>query len=208
VSREVAAEIVALDKGLLGDRLAALSADEIHLKDMVALIDFELDVLGKQAGYQESEQAMQQKEIENARSLYEQGLIPLPRLQELEREASRMSRDLLENQAFAARARQSQASARYELDAAETKWRIDVRRERAATMLEQKQLEAELEALSAAALEAGVSLGDRATLEPPAPTVVIYRTVAGRGETLEARMETEIAPGDVLEVSLGVAKNG
>ena len=208
VPEQDAAEIVALDKNLLSDRLETLSADETHLKDMLSLIDFELDVLGKQAGYQQGEQAMQQKEVDNAKSLYAQGLIPLPRLQELERESSRMSRDLLENEAFAARARQSEATARYDLDSAETKWRIDVRQDLAAAMLERKRLETELESLTTAALNAGIALGREGAGAQLDPTAVIYRSVSGRSETLEAGMETEVSPGDVVEVSYAAPANG
>jgi polysaccharide export outer membrane protein len=203
-----AADVIALDSKLLRDRLETRSADQVHLQDMLALSDLEIDVLAEQAKYQERERALQEEEVKNARQLYDQGLIPLPRLQELEREVSSMSRDLLENQAFAARARQTKATASYELGSAETKWRIEVRRELADAMLERTRLEAELEAMGAAVLGAGIAIGDQALLAPPVPRVVIHRSVGGRAETVEAGMETEIVPGDVLDVTIVEAPNG
>jgi polysaccharide export outer membrane protein len=203
-----AAAVVALDSGLLQDRLETWSANQTHLKDKLALADLELGVLAKQAEYQERERTLQEDEVENAQQLFDQGLIPLPRLQELEREASRMSRDLLENHAFAARARQTKATARYELASAETTWRIEVRRELADAMLDRTRLEAEIETLKTAGLAASLSLEDQALLAPPVPRVVIHRSVDGHSETIEAHLETEIVPGDVLDVTIAEVPNG
>ena len=86
------------------------SANQDHLREVVELVDLEIDVLTRQARFQEEEMSVQNDQLKTSRELVEKGLMPLSRLQEQEREASRLSRDLLDNQAFTARARQNKQS--------------------------------------------------------------------------------------------------
>jgi polysaccharide export outer membrane protein len=133
--------------------------------------------------------------------------MPLPRLQELQHEQSRATRDLLENRAYIARARQNRSSAEYELNSADITWRIDSRQQLREAMLDRVRLKAELDALSAEILNAGVSLSEAETASIRL-VVVIYRTAEGREETLKAQMDTEVLPGDVVDVSVSTGASG
>lgn len=194
--------ILSLDAGLLRSRIQEQSASQLHGTDLSRLIDFELEVLAKQASHQEKEQSLQQAEVENARTLLNKGYIPLPRVQELERENSRLSRDLLENQAFAARARQNKANLRYELESVEAKRRMDAQRELRDATLERAQLKTEATVLVGNLMAAGLSIGDDGNVNRPTESVVIYRPDKSGTETLQAAMETEIRPGDIVSVTL------
>jgi polysaccharide export outer membrane protein len=128
-------------------------------------------------------------------------------LQELQHEQSRATRDLLENRAYIARAKQNRSSVEYELNSADIKWRIDIRQQLREAMLDRVRLKAELDALSAQILDAGVSLSE-AESASIRTVVVIYRTAEGREETLKAQMDTEVLPGDVLDVSVSTGASG
>jgi polysaccharide export outer membrane protein len=194
--------LTSLDANLLHARNEERTENQGNLKDISNLLDFELSVLTKQAEHQEKERELQRDQVANARALYGKGYIPLPRLQELEREESRLSRDLLENQAFAARARQNKATIKYQFESAETKRQIDLQQELREAMLERARLEAEAEGVSNSLLIAGVSLKDNEAVTQPAPTVTIHRTVEGSVKVIQAAMDNEINPGDVLDVAL------
>lgn len=196
------APITALDGDLLRDELAAKSSDQAHLQDLVGLVDFELDVLSKQATLQEEERETQQSQVDTAKSLHEQGLVPLPRVQELERERSRLDRDLLENQAFAARARQNKASSEYDLATAETKWRIELREKLRAALLQRMKFKAESEVIAGSLVAAGISLTSDSRLQPAEPDLTIHRRTDGGDQEIHATMDTEILPADVLDVTL------
>lgn len=202
LSQEDVAPILALDTDLLHDQLAAHAADQAHYRDLVGLVDFEIDVLTKQATLQDAERQSQQSEVDTARKLHDQGLVPLPRVQELERERSRLQRDLLENQAFAARAQQSKATSEYDLETADAKWRSELREQLRTATLRRIQLKAEAEVVAGSLVSAGITLAGDGGLEAPVPEVVIHRTVDGKDQTLSADMDTEILPADVLEVSV------
>ncbi len=193
--------LASLDQNIFRDRLQTWTGSQAHLRDGMALLDLEIDVLGQQARLQEEERDLGQQQVEAARALVEKGLMPLPRLQELQHEESRTSRDLLENQAFAARARQNRASVEYELNSADIKWRIDIRQQLREAMLDRVRLKAELDALSAEILNAGAILSEseKGAIQT---VVVIYRSADGKEQTINAQMNTEVLPGDVLEVSL------
>lgn len=200
-------EIEADDAALYDDRASNYEADREHMRQTIALVDLEIDVLTKQADLQNQERALQQDQVNNARVLVEKGVIPLPRLQELEREASRISRDMLENQAYVARARQNKQTQQYTLDVADTTWRLNVRTELGQAQLQRNELRAQSEVLASALLAAGVALnGDDEA--PPEPKVVIHRTAGRAAETLDAGLDTEIRPGDVLEVSIAPVPAG
>lgn len=199
-------EIEAVDAGLYDDRHAGWEADQDHMRQAIALVDLEIDVLTKQADLQNQERALQQDQVDKARVLVDKGVMPLPRLQELEREASRLSRDLLDNQAYTARARQNKQTQKYTLDAADTNWRIDVRGALAQALLERSQLEAQTEVIASALLAAGVALGGEEDT-PPEPKIVIHRSGDQPGG-FEAGLDTPIRPGDVLEISIAPVAAG
>jgi polysaccharide biosynthesis/export protein len=196
--------LISLDNNLLHARNEERTENQGNLKDISNLLDFELSILTKQAEHQEKERELQRDQVANARNLYGKGYIPLPRLQELEREESRLSRDLLENQAFAARARQNKATIKYQFESAETKRQIDLQQELREAMLERARLEAEAEGASNSLLIAGVSLKDMGAPTQPVPTVTIHRTIDGSVTVIQAAMDSEIYPGDVLEVAVAL----
>lgn len=200
--------ILSIDSELFRDRMTALSANQDHLREVIALLDLEIDVLAQQASLQQEEMSVQNDQFRNARTLVEQGVLPLTRLQEQEREASRLSRDLLENQSFAARARQNKQSSLYEIEAAETRRRIELRDALREAALDLARLEAEKEVISAALVSAGVMLMDESLGAELQPRIVVNRTTDGAAEAIVADMDTPILPGDVLEVSLAVASQG
>ena len=193
--------IRALDEGLLDDRLSEWEGDRAHLRNVVALLDLEIGLLARRAENQEVEQAAQRAELEDARDLVERGMATLPRVKELERDVSRSARDLLENQAFAARARQAKATAEHDLATAEVSRRVEIREALQEARGERVRLEAEIETLSTSLLAAGLDLAEDPAA-PPAPEVTIYRAEGGEEEVVPARMTSEIRPGDVVEVSL------
>jgi polysaccharide export outer membrane protein len=207
VPAQEAQTLASLDQNILRDRLQTWTGSQAHLRDGMALLDLEIDVLGQQAGLQAQERDIGKQQVEAARALVEKGLMPLPRLQELQHEQSRAARDLLENQAYIARARQNRATVEYELNSADIKWRIDISQQLREAALDRVRLKAELDALSAEILNAGVSLSeaDKAAIQT---VVIIYRTAAGHEETIKAQMDTEVLPGDVLDVSLSTGAAG
>ena len=207
VPAEAADAIRALEEGLLEDRMTEWEGQQRHLRTVLDLLDLEIDLLARRAENQEAEQGSQRADLADARDLVDRGLAPLSRVKELEREASRVERDLLENQTFAARARQAKATAEHEIEAAEVSRRVELRGALEEARGERVRLEAQMEALSAGLLAAGLGIGE----DPSAalvPEVTIYRPLEGEEEIIPARMTTEILPGDVVDVALAEAPAG
>lgn len=200
VSTEDKQALVALDENILKDRLQTWTEDQGRLRDALALYDLEIDVLGQQAGLQEDERKLTGRQVDSVRALVEKGLVPLPRLQELEHVQSQASQDLLENQAFAARARQSRATVDYQIKTADINWRMEIRQQMREAMIDRARLKSELEALSSQILNAGDDLSE-ATDRQFQTVVEIYRSIDGQKTPIDAAMDTEILPGDILDVS-------
>ncbi|KAB0680356.1 polysaccharide biosynthesis/export family protein [Aureimonas leprariae] len=199
--------LASLDEKILHDRLATWSASQAQLRDGMALLDLEIDVLKQQADLQENERDLSKTEMEAARSLVQRGLAPLSRLQDLQREESRNARDMLESEAFAARARQNRSTIDYEFKSADIKWRSDISQQLRGAMLDRYRLKAELDAVTAQIMNQSADAAE-ARGAPSEPVVVIYRSVGGREETIKALMDTAVLPGDILDVSLAGGATG
>lgn len=202
------AAVQAVDAALLGDLFAQRQSDRAYADKATALTDVELDVLNQLAAHQADEQALQHAEVEAMRKLIERGLAPLTRLQELEREESRLARDYLENQTFAARARQARETILHTTEATQTAQRITAREALRVALGDRAALVAELEVLQGHLLAAGRLPATQANTAPLQPVIVIHRNVDGTAQTLTATLETEITPGDVVDVSLPLTTPG
>ncbi|WAJ27945.1 polysaccharide biosynthesis/export family protein [Antarcticirhabdus aurantiaca] len=194
--------IVDLETGQFADRVKQSESSRDHLENGLVLADLEIDILGKQADLEQNEEAIQAAQIEKARTLLAKGLVPESRLQELERQRSQISRDLLDNRAFAARARQGKETIRYELDVVEAKRRVEVRGELVEAIGQRAKLRAESGVLAGALLAAGIAITDPDASELAEPTVTLHRIVDGKETVLAAAMDTAIDPGDVVQVTI------
>lgn len=198
--------LVSIDQSILGDRIKTWSESQSRLRDGMALLDLEIDVLGQQAQLQETERETTNDQVEVTKSLVAKGIMPLPRLQELQHVASRASMDLLENQAFAARARQSRSNVQHDLNTAELQWRISIGQQMREATIARNKLKAELDAISSQIIDANQDWAEDAT--PQQTVVFIYRRTDGTETKIRAQMSTEIFPGDILDVSISVGSGG
>ena len=191
-----------LDSELLHDLAFQRASNLAYAKTAVRLAEVEIDVLEQQASFQKKEQQLQHDEVERTRTLVERGLVPLPQLMELQREDSRLSRDLLENYAFAARARQSMERIRHETNIVATQDRIKTREAYRAALRERATLQSELDIIAGHLLAAGQKRDPQSGLAAIEPSVTIYRRTGGETRAVPATMETSLDPGDIVELSL------
>ncbi|MGD9862008.1 MAG: polysaccharide biosynthesis/export family protein [Pseudodonghicola sp.] len=201
-------EVMQSESLMLHDQLARLSSRQAHGQNLAALLDLELEILGQQAQLQQDEAGIQTEEVANAKKLVDQGLMPRPRLQELMREKSQLSRDLLETRAFAARAQQAKETARFEIADEETERRIELRRELQEAQRDKVRIEATLQALRARLLTVGLAQDGNSALAAPVAKLVIQRQRAGVLTEIGVTPGTPMLPGDVLEVSIDTALPG
>ena len=137
------------------------------------------------------------------RILADKGLLSAPRMRELEREQSQLSRDLLEVQAFSARARQNKETLTHDLESANRKWRMEVQADLRDAYLDRGKAEAKLEMLRSSVVAAGIELSAEGPMGEPEPEIVIFRTLGGAEQRLAADMASAVLPGDVIQVARG-----
>lgn len=207
VSRDTAV-IRELDLNLLENRIEEWTGSQQQLAEEVELITQELDILQRQAALQKEDFEIQQDLVESTRALYEKGLVPLPRLQELQREAARLSRDLLETESFAARALQNRSRAEHALQSSETDWRITVQSALRNAELDRSELENAIGLLRDQLLAVGLEIDADGGTARMTETVTIHRQTGTGTATFAADLDTEINPGDLLEVSIASQTGG
>ncbi len=184
---EDAQRVVTLDEDILQNRIEEWNAEQAKLKDMVKLLTHEVEILQKQSTLQQNERELHLKEVEATRALYEKGLVPLPRLQEMEREASKMSRDLLETEAFEARALQNKAAAEHDLASSDTMWHVTIQRDLRDAELQRAELRAELAVIRERMMTVGLSVQEDGSPIKPVQTVTIHRKTGDKSETIPPR---------------------
>lgn len=204
-SQAFAKEIAALDGAIRANIRTNQASEDVHRESVIKLLEEEIEVLEKQAVLQQEQLDRQDEQVATATNLVERGIIPLPRLQGLVRERSSLSISFLDNQAFSARARQNRADAEHQKRVAAVNRRIETQRELRTASLQLVQLDAEIDALSAALVTAGVEIAQAAGVVEKEPRVQIFRQSSEGEQMLQARMDTPVLPGDILEVSLVAA---
>jgi polysaccharide export outer membrane protein len=208
LDEQMVSDTVASEIKLLEERLSRQSAHQQHRGNLIDLLDTEIQILEQQAELQREEGEVHGEELENARQLVERGLMQTSRLQELMRERSQLGRDLLENQAFAARARQAKETNRYEASDSEAQKRITIQNELQEARRQKVQIEAAMQALRAQLLVVGLAQTSDSSLSEPIARMEILRMEAGQMNTITAEPGTLIQPGDVLEVKIETALPG
>jgi polysaccharide biosynthesis/export protein len=201
-SQEIEFELSEVDSNLLTELRSRNAAAAAYANTALDLVTMELDILNQQSEHQLAEQVIQRDDVARAQDLVDRGLAPINRLTELRRENSRLSRDILDNQAFAARAKQSREEIRFRMDATQTEERIAAHGALRAALKNQADLQTELEIITAHLLVAGRApeTDDRDTEIPL--NVVIFRTKDGVIKEVAAQLETPLAPGDIVELRL------
>lgn len=175
--------------------------ERAHLETALDLVSVELDVLQQQSRLQVEEQGRQQEEIDSTRALLKKGIVPNSRLSEVIRDNSRLLSDMLDVQSYIARARQQDATIRHQIRSADADWRIKMRADLAEAQATQVSLEAELQGYTNRLLAEGAKTAAADAAAGAVTEMRIFRRTSGSAETLAATMETEILPGDVLEVA-------
>ncbi|MBI1171374.1 hypothetical protein GC209_08235 [bacterium] len=193
---------LSVDRDLLGALTDQRKSDASYADTAVALLQLELDVLTQQGALQAKERDLQHQDVENTRVMVEKGLVPLPRLNDLQREESRLSRDLLENSAFAARARQDIASIRHQNAAADAAARITWLEEYRKALQTHAALEAEIDITNGRLLTVGSLSAVPGQTAEPVPELLAHRRLGGQASVVRLTLDDEVQPGDVIDVKL------
>ncbi|SDY37162.1 polysaccharide export outer membrane protein [Jannaschia faecimaris] len=199
------ADLTPVDRALLDDLERTRDAEVAHAETALDLVETEREVLRQQAELQLSEQDVQQAEVERMRDLVARGLVPAPQLSDLQRESSRLSRDILDNHAYSARAAQTTADILYRTESSLAAARVADREAYRSALGRREALRAELEILTGHLSEVRSSTD---TSEVPEGQIVIYRRTGDTTEELSASPDTELAPGDIVELRSFVLPRG
>ncbi|SFC73704.1 polysaccharide biosynthesis/export family protein [Tropicimonas isoalkanivorans] len=202
VARDDRAKIVERERSLMEQRAQRETGASAHREAVLDLLELELNLLDDQGKLQDEEIQLQADEVANARSLVERGLMPRQQLQELLREKSQLSRDVLSTDAYAARARQAKQTAQFERLDERAQLKIELQAQLQQEELERVRQEAALEGQRARLLAAGVQIAGNGSKAELTADVTIHRTVGGKVQKVDATFDSAVEPGDVLDIKV------
>ncbi len=194
--------VMDLEREQFAAESARLREEEALAAELLAQSDGEIKTLQRRIANLEQSVELQNQELEAMRKPFSQGLVPTSRIHELERLSSRLQDDHLDVIARAARAERDHIELGHRLEQLRADQRMETTSKLQDTRLRIEQVRAMLQSVRArlgAADEQETGWDLR---------MVVHRADGNDERMIQATPLTPIAPGDVLEVSIGLALAG
>jgi polysaccharide export outer membrane protein len=195
VSDEIVAKLGALETKELEMRLNDTEDERNYLKTVSAQIQREIDSLAQRRQTEEESVRQQEDETAKIKGLADRGIIVQGRLLEMQRAMLLLKSQLFDSIAKAAQAQRLLSDYNRRLQSLDETRRLTV-------LKEMQDAYADAAATTARLTTARQQLTIKRTSEPPAFT--IYRQKDGSRLRVEADENTNVSPGDILEVDFGV----
>jgi polysaccharide biosynthesis/export protein len=202
IAPALAKEIQDLEGDQFRTRLADRTKEKEFLKLVIAQADAQLKVLLEQQSREEAGVRADQQDLDRLNSLYDKGNLTITRVTEARRAILLSSTRLLQTTVQIERIRREREEVLRRLDRLDDTVRLEVTRDLQEARVQHASLKARLEATSEKILYTSTVRSQLLKGTGGRPDIVIVRkTDAGR-HRMAAEEDTELLPGDVVEVSL------
>jgi len=201
-SPPVAAQLIKSEAQQLSAEQADFNNEKNHLRALLDQTEVQLSTLEKQYSEEQEGAKLDSANLERMDELYKKGTIPLMRYTDERRTVLLSSTRVLQTLASVSQARKDRAEIARKLQHLEDQRRLDLTRQLQDTEITLAALHAKLEAVGEKLLYTG-TIKSQLTRGPAGkPQVVIFRKDQTRTGRIVASEDTELSPGDVVEVAL------
>ena len=200
VAPAVIADFLRVETRYLQVRLAEIASERAHLQSMVKQAGDQIETLilqeqGEQRGLQAD-----MEELDRVNKLFGTGALPSPRVTDSRRAVLLSSTRRLQTAANLTQVKQQREEFAWRLGKIDVQWRLDVLRETRESQARMAELRTRLDGV----VEKLRVLGRVVVADPsagiPRPDVVIIRKGESNWERVPALEDTELQPGDTIEV--------
>lgn len=195
-------EIRNLARRELTERLTKLSAERDFLKKAVSRSEEQIAILNDRRAKEEEGVKADAVEYDRLRDFSQRGQLTTARLSESRRLFLLSSTQSLQTTVQITESQQQRDEALRKLDRLSEDRRLEIMRELQASNENAAELQAKLQAVGEKIVYTGMIRSQLTRGGASAPTIRIFRTSEGKSTTVEATEDTEVMPGDTIEVAL------
>lgn len=196
------ADILNLEQEQLTARNDDLKKENIHLKEAIGQEDSRIKILSQQLQKEEEGTEADILELERVKELFQKGQVPIMRVADSRRTVLLSSTRALQTSANLAQQERERQELTRKLQKVGDQRRIDVLRELQISQVRLSTVRARLRALSEKLLYAGIIKSQLVRGDGAEPDLVIHRRGSDGLQKIEAKQDSELEPGDVIDVAL------
>jgi polysaccharide biosynthesis/export protein len=202
IAPEIRSRIEALEAKQLGLRNAIHARTKAFLETSIKKEESRISLVAEQRGKEKEAAQIDTAELSRVQSLVQKGNIPVPRLVEARRTILAGSQRFLETVVRQAQLERERDDLAERLGKLDDQRRVDLLRELQETNLKVTMTGSRLEAVGEKLVYAGMVRSQLVQGENLKPELVIFRKNGQTREQMDAQEDTELLPGDVVEVAL------
>jgi polysaccharide export outer membrane protein len=202
ISPSVAAGIVDLATKQLRAELADHQDEKAHLRDAIEQEDRRISILSESEAKEKEGAQAEAKDLDEMRQNFAKGVIPVMRLSEVRRLSLLSSTQALQTTALLASVEREQGELKRRLRSSDGRWQIDLTRELQDAQVHLETIRVHIQAVGEKLEYAGLVRSQLVRGRGGAPDVHVFRDQNQTRQSLSANEDTELLPGDVIEVAL------
>jgi polysaccharide export outer membrane protein len=202
VNSPIGAQIISSEAQQLAIEEADFKNEKAHLQALLRQSEDQLSTLEKQYSEEEEGAKLDSANLQRMEQLYQKGTIPLMRFTDERRTVLLSSTRVLQTLATVAQVKRDHAEIERKLQHSEDQRRLDLVRQLQDAEITFAAVRSKLEAVSEKLLYTG-TIKSQLTRGPGGrPEVVIFRKGRTHTDRITASEDTELSPGDVVEIAL------
>jgi polysaccharide export outer membrane protein len=202
ISHSVAAEIERLENEQFEARKADLQHEKDHLRRAIVQEDGRIGVLNEQETKEKEGAQADEADLQQMRESFKKGIIPTTRMSEARRLTLFSATQALQTTAVLAQAERERENLRRGLEKVDDDRRMQLLGDLQGAEVNLEGIRARLQAVGDKLMYSGMVRSQLVRGTGSRPDVKISRDVDGDRQTLAADQETELMPGDVIEVAV------
>jgi len=202
ISPSVISGIVDLATKQLRAELADHQDEKAHLADAIDQEDRRVSILSETEAKEKEGAQAEAKDLDEMRQNFAKGVIPVMRLSEVRRLSLLSSTQALQTTALLATVEREQGELKRRLRWTDDRWQIDLTRELQDAQVHLETIRVNIQAVGEKLEYSGLVRSQLVRGRGGSPNVHIFRDQNQTRQSLSADEDTELLPGDVVEVAL------
>ena len=176
--------------------------EQAHLRNAIEQEKRRISILSQTEAQEKEGAAAEARDLEEMRQNFAKGVIPSNRMTEMRRMSLLSSTQVLQTTALLATVERQQEELQRKLRQTDSQWRIDRIRELQEARVRLENIRVRIQSVGEKLEYAGLVRSQLVRGRGGAPEVHVFRGREAAGQGLRADEDTELMPGDVVEVAL------
>jgi polysaccharide export outer membrane protein len=204
INPEVVSKIMRLEEEQLKTRQVDFQKEKDHLRDIIAQTDQKIKSMNQQYSNEEEGTKIDVEEMDRTKVLLDKGLIPITRFLETRRATLMSATRSLQTKVQLEEAQRYREEVKLRLTRMDDQRSITIVEELLTSNLKAASLQATIQAIGEKLFYMGAAKSQMVLASSGNTKIVVYRNSDKGRERIDADEDTQVLPGDVVEVAVEV----